>query len=121
MKKTALIIIFVFFSNLAFSGESNANLLKPKWSFDGFFGKFDRASLQRGYQVYKEVCASCHSMNLLSYRNLSEKGGPEFTIEEAKAIASQYEISDGPNNDGDMFLRPGKQQMEEHTHQTCLF
>ena len=107
-KSIVLILIFVLISNVSFSKESNVQLLEPDWSFNGFFGKFDRASLQRGYQVYKEVCASCHSMNLLSYRNLAEQGGPEFTTEEVKAIALQYEVTDGPNNDGEMFQRPGK-------------
>ena len=103
------IILFVFsFSNISFSKETNVELLKPSWSFDGFFGKFDRASLQRGYQVYKEVCASCHSMKQLSYRNLGEQGGPEFTEAEVKAIASQYEVLDGPNAEGEMFTRKGK-------------
>ena len=76
--------------------------------FVGIFGTFDRASLQRGYQVYQDVCAGCHSVQHLSYRNLSEKGGPEFSIEEAKAIASQFEVEDGPNSDGEMFMRPGR-------------
>ena len=83
-------------------------LLKTDWSFKGFFGKFDRGSLQRGYQVYTEVCASCHSMKYLSYRNLSEKGGPEFSLEQAKAIAASFEVTDGPNDDGEMFERPAK-------------
>ena len=83
-------------------------LLKTDWSFNGLFGKFDRGALQRGYQGYSEVCASCHSMKYLSYRNLSEKGGPEFSIEQAKAIAASFEITDGPNADGEMFERPGK-------------
>jgi len=91
-----------------FSEEINTNYLKIKWSFKGIFGTFDRASLQRGYQVYQEVCAGCHSAQHLSYRNLSEKGGPEFTVEETKAIASQFEVEDGPNSDGEMFIRPGR-------------
>ena len=82
--------------------------LKTDWSFKGIFGKFDRASLQRGYQVYTEVCAACHSMKYLSYRNLSEKGGPEFSIAQAKAIAATFEVVDGPNADGEMFTRPAK-------------
>ena len=85
--------------------EESKKLLKQDWGFKGFFGIFDRASLQRGYQVYAEVCASCHSMKYLSYRNLSEPGGPEFSIEQAKAIASQFELTDGPNSDGEMFTR----------------
>ena len=64
--------------------------------------------MQRGYQVYTEVCASCHSMKYLSYRNLAEKGGPEFSIEQAKAIAASFEVIDGPNDDGEMFERPAK-------------
>ena len=66
--------------------------LKTNWSFKGLFGKFDRASLQRGYQVYTEVCSSCHSMKYLSYRNLAEKGGPEFTEAQAKAIADLLKL-----------------------------
>jgi len=72
------------------------------------FGTFDRSSLQRGYQVYQEVCSACHSIQYLSYRNLSERGGPEFSIEEAKAIAAQFEVLDGPNSDGEMFTRSGR-------------
>tara|TARA_Y100001935_G_scaffold253481_1_gene259765 strand:- start:1598 stop:2290 length:693 start_codon:yes stop_codon:yes gene_type:complete len=82
--------------------------LKTDWTFKGLFGKYDRASLQRGYQVYTEVCAACHSMQYLSYRNLAEPGGPEFTEEEAKFIAASFEVLDGPNSDGEMFMRPAK-------------
>ncbi len=76
------------------------------FSFEGMFGTFDRGQLQRGFLVYKEVCASCHAMSLLRYRNLGEPGGPEFTPEQVKAIAAQYEVQDGPNADGEMFDRP---------------
>jgi len=99
---------------LIFSITSNANTaekveyLKTDWSFKGLFGKFDRGALQRGYQVYTEVCSSCHSMKYLSYRNLAEKGGPEFTEAQAKAIAASFEVTDGPNADGEMFTRPAK-------------
>ena len=88
--------------------EEKIELLKTEWSFKGLFGKFDRGSLQRGYQVYTEVCASCHSMKYLSYRNLAEEGGPEFSIEQVKAIAASFEVTDGPNDDGEMFTRPAK-------------
>ena len=101
---STLFLIVTFQVNSA----EKTDLLKVDWSFQGLFGKFDRGSLQRGYQVYTEVCAGCHSMKYLSYRNLSEKGGPEFSIAEAKAIASNYEVKDGPNSDGEMFLRPAK-------------
>ncbi len=82
--------------------------IKVDWSFKGLLGKFDRSSLQRGYQVYNEVCASCHSMQYLSYRNLGEPGGPEFSEEEVKAIAAGFEVTDGPDAQGEMFTRPGR-------------
>ena len=103
----ALIILFSGLS-LGTQAAEKVEYLKTDWSFKGLFGKFDRAALQRGYQVYTEVCSSCHSMKYLSYRNLSEKGGPEFSIEQAKAIAASFEVKDGPNSDGDMFTRPGR-------------
>ena len=103
-----LFILFTFSIQKVEAGENNKELLKVDWSFKGLFGKFDRASLQRGYQVYTEVCASCHSMKLLSYRNLAEKGGPEFSEDQAKAIASNFELRDGPNSDGEMFTRSAK-------------
>ena len=106
--KIFLIIFIVGVNNLASSEENKVKLIKNKWSFEGVFGTFDRASLQRGYQVYQEVCAGCHSIQHLSYRNLSEKGGPEFSTEEAKTIAAQFEVTDGPNEDGEMFTRPGR-------------
>jgi len=105
------IILIIFISTVSFSvhsEETNKNYVKTNWSFKGIFGVFDRASLQRGYQVYQEVCSGCHSVQYLSYRNLSEKGGPEFSIEEAKAMAAQFEVEDGPNSDGEMFMRPGR-------------
>ena len=105
------IILIIFISTVSFSvhsEETNKNYVKTNWSFKGIFGTFDRASLQRGYQVYQEVCSGCHSVQYLSYRNLSEKGGPEFSVEEAKAIAAQFEVEDGPNSDGEMFTRLGR-------------
>ena len=102
-----ILIISIFPINLT-AAERTHELLNPGWSFKGFFGKFDRASLQRGYQVYSEVCAACHSMKYLSYRNLYEPGGPEFSKEQAKIIASQFELTDGPNSDGEMFTRAAR-------------
>ena len=102
------IITTLSFADSQHSHATNTSYLKTDWSFKGIFGTFDRASLQRGYQVYQEVCSGCHSVQHLSYRNLSEKGGPEFTIEEAKTIAAQFEVEDGPNSDGEMFMRPGR-------------
>ena len=106
-KLFSFISIFFCFSFQLLAAEK-VEYLKTDWSFKGVFGKFDRGALQRGYQVYTEVCSSCHSMKYLSYRNLSEKGGPEFSLEQAKAIAASFEITDGPNDDGEMFERPAK-------------
>ena len=112
MKKyLKILFFFTLFLNLSYAkvfAANSAELLKVDWSFKSFFGKFDRASLQRGYQVYSEVCASCHSVKYLSYRNLAEKGGPEFSEEEAKAIASNFEVTDGPDSTGEMFTRPAR-------------
>ena len=104
---SSLVISLLLSSSLTIAAEK-VELLKTDWTFKGLFGKFDRGSLQRGYQVYTEVCSSCHSMKYLSYRNLAEKGGPEFTKQQAKAIAANFEVTDGPNSDGEMFVRPAK-------------
>ena len=106
--KIIYLSILILVGTFQVNAAEKVEFLKTDWSFKGLFGKFDRGSLQRGYQVYTEVCASCHSMKYLSYRNLSEKGGPEFSVEQAKAIASSFEVTDGPNEDGEMFTRPAK-------------
>ena len=113
LNRIILTILISIIATLSFADDqhshgANTNYLNTDWSFKGIFGTFDRASLQRGYQVYQEVCAGCHSVQHLSYRNLSEEGGPEFSIEESKAIAAQFEIEDGPNSDGEMFMRPAR-------------
>jgi ubiquinol-cytochrome c reductase cytochrome c1 subunit len=76
-----------------------------RFTFDGLFGTFDRGQLQRGFQVYKEVCAACHAMRQLSYRNLLEIG---LTEEQVRNIAAQFEVTDGPNDNGEMFERPAR-------------
>jgi cytochrome c1 len=81
---------------------------RQTWSFSGPFGLFDRAQLQRGLKVYKEVCASCHSLSLVSFRNLAEPGGPGYTAAQAAAFAAEYKVQDGPNDAGEMFERPGR-------------
>ncbi len=77
------------------------------WSFSGPFGTFDRAQLQRGFQVYREVCSNCHSMSI-PFRTLGEAGGPEFTPAQVKALAAEYKVQDGPNDEGNMFERPAQ-------------
>ena len=109
--RARLIIFLLIFFSITFNSvrsEEKIKLLEVDWSFKGITGKFDRSSLQRGYQVYTEVCASCHSMNLVSYRNLGEPGGPEFSLDQVKAIAANFEVEDGPNSDGEMFTRPAR-------------
>ena len=112
MIKSNLKIVFLasllFISFKPIQSAEMVDPIKVNWSFKGLTGTFDRASLQRGFQVYKEVCSSCHSMQYLSYRNLGEPGGPEFSAEEVKAIAASVEIDDGPDSQGEMFTRPGK-------------
>ena len=101
----SFILLFGLSGQVAFSAGGENAAIKPqqmKWEFDGFFGRFDRASIQRGFQVYKEVCASCHGINLFAYRNLENAG---FSKDEVKQIASEYIVVDGPNDDGDMFER----------------
>ncbi len=100
-----LVIIFSINNTLASVGEGSTSALHPKqidWEFDGFLGRTDKQSIQRGYQVYKEVCSACHSLKLFSYRNLRDIG---FSEAETKQIASEYMVTDGPNDDGEMFER----------------
>jgi ubiquinol-cytochrome c reductase cytochrome b/c1 subunit len=78
---------------------------RVKWSFSGPFGKYDRAQLQRGLKVYREVCAVCHGLKYVAFRNLADLGYSEAQV---KAIASEYKIQDGPNDQGDMFEREGR-------------
>ena len=86
-------------------------ILHPKeedWSFAGPFGTYDKGQLQRGLKVYKEVCSTCHSMHLVAFRTLGgEEGGLGYTEEQVKAFAAEYTVQDGPNDDGEMFERPG--------------
>jgi ubiquinol-cytochrome c reductase cytochrome c1 subunit len=78
------------------------------WSFHGPFGTYDTAQLQRGFKVYREVCSNCHGLKLLAFRNLADPGGPDFTEAQAATIASGFQVTDGPNDKGEMFQRPGK-------------
>ena len=75
------------------------------WKHTGVFGTFDRSELQRGFQVFQEVCASCHSLDYIAFRNLTEIG---FSEDQIKAIAAEYEVEDGPDDEGEMFMRPAK-------------
>ena len=81
---------------------------REKWTFSGMFGTFDQAQLQRGFQVYREVCSNCHSLSYIRFRNLEQEGGPDFSAAQVKALAAEYKVKDGPNDSGDMFERPGR-------------
>jgi len=105
MNRLLNIILGVF---LYSSVSMASNIEKPQkqdWTFEGVFGYFDKQSIQRGFQVYKEVCQVCHSMKYLRYDDLKQVG---FGEEEVKAIASSYTVQDGPNDQGQMFERPGR-------------
>ena len=106
MRRTvgAIVAAFVLIgSNPAAAAEEAAAPPSMKWTFDGLFGSFDRAALRRGFQVYTEVCAACHSLRLVHYRNLTAIG---FTEDQVKAIAAEVEVTDGPDAEGEMFDRP---------------
>jgi len=88
--------------------------LPPKqmhWSFQGPFGTYDRATLQRGFQVYKEVCSACHSLNLVAFHDLAGPNGIGFNEAQAKAIAAGYKIAAGPNGKGEIFDANGNRLM----------
>lgn len=110
VKKVAIVLLVVTFAIGGLSSNAQAAEDAPEpphesWSFDGMFGTFDKGAQQRGFQVYKEVCSACHGMKRLSYRNLTGLG---YSEDQVKAIAMDYEVSDGPNEEGDMFMRPAR-------------
>ena len=92
-------------SGSALAAGEAIELPSQSWPFKGIFGTFDRAALQRGFQIYQEVCAGCHSIRLVAYRNLSALG---YNEDEIKAIAAEATVIDGPDEEGEMFERPGK-------------
>ena len=81
---------------------------RQKWSFSGPFGTFDRAQIQRGFKVYREVCAVCHGLDLVAFRTLGQPGALGYSEAQVKQIASEYKIKDGPNDQGEMFEREGR-------------
>ena len=110
MGMKSLIAATAAFAALAMNGPAvhaagdAVQLEKQEWSFSGLFGTFDRAAAQRGLQVYREVCATCHSLDYIAFRNLADLG---YSEAEVKAIAAEYEVVDGPNDEGEMFTRAG--------------
>ena len=101
----AAIAFVVAFAAPVFAQEHDTpHIEKQHWSFGGIFGTYDQNQLQRGFQVFREVCSSCHSAGLIAFRTLAEEGGPRFSDEQIKALAAEYEIAD-PTAEGG--VRPG--------------
>jgi ubiquinol-cytochrome c reductase cytochrome c1 subunit len=110
MKKSALIfgVLFLGFGLMSVQAQAAEDAPAPPhqdWSFNGITGTYDRAALQRGFKVYKQVCSACHSMKHLHYRNLTDLG---YTEDQVKNIAAEYTVTDGPDEEGEMFDRPGR-------------
>ena len=103
---SATAAIFLVLSGPSLAVES-VEIPKRDWSFQGIFGTYDRASMQRGLQIYKESCSGCHSLNLIYFRNLTDLGYNEAQV---KAFAAEYEVQDGPNDEGEMYNRPAQPQ-----------
>jgi len=105
----ALAVSLLSLAGSAFAADEQSHETPPpprqKWSFSGPFGHYDKGQLQRGLKVYREVCAVCHGMKYVAFRNLEALGYSEGQV---KAIASEYKIPDGPNDQGDMFERAGR-------------
>lgn len=93
----------------AFAAGDAPEIERQTWSFSGLFGQYDKNQLQRGFKVYSEVCAACHGINRIAFRNLTEKGGPEFPVEQFKAyIAGKYEVNQPPDDNGEIKKAPAK-------------
>ena len=112
--RRSIVLAVIVAASLASAGSPPASAQEASapprqhWSFSGPFGLYDRAQLQRGFKVYREVCSTCHSLKLVAFRNLADPGGPAFTEAEAAAVAAEFQITDGPNDQGQMFQRPGR-------------
>ena len=104
IKRIFAALVATLLAGPALAAGGDVALTKRDWSFNGPFGTFDKAAMQRGFQVYREVCAGCHSMQYIAFRNFADLGYNEAEI---KAIAAEYDVEDGPNDEGEMFTRPG--------------
>jgi len=85
------------------AAEGAVSPIQRSWSFDGMFGSFDRAAAQRGFQVYREVCSLCHGLDYVAFRNLVDLG---FSEDQVRSLAAEYQVTDGPDETGQMFQRP---------------
>ena len=106
---SALTISFLIAtSSVALAAGSAPIPPRQSWSFEGPLGTFDKTQLQRGFKIYREVCSSCHSAKKIAFRNLSQVGGPGFSDAQVKALAAEYKVKDGPNEQGEMFERAAR-------------
>lgn len=105
MKKTILTILTVLVAGPAFASGNADPLPHQQWKFSGPFGTYDRAALQRGLKVYRNVCSACHSLKHIAFRNLEDLGYDENQV---KAIAAEYTVTDGPDEEGEMYERPAR-------------
>ncbi|MFT3730043.1 MAG: cytochrome c1 [Hyphomicrobium sp.] len=112
-QRISLTLLFALSAILAATSVSaeeggHPEIVRQPWSFSGFTGQFDTAQLQRGFQVYKDVCSNCHGLKRVAFRNLVQRGGPEFPEAAVKDLAKAWpnQITDGPNDEGKMFERP---------------
>ncbi len=105
MLRLILSAFVLLFPMTAFAAGDAEHPPHQDWKFSGMFGTYDKASLQRGLKVYRNVCSACHSLDRIYFRNLEALG---YDADQVKAIASEYTIADGPNDEGEMFERPGK-------------
>lgn len=101
-------LVFALATGAAFAAGESIHIDRQSWSFAGLTGRFNQPQLQRGFQVYREVCSTCHGLKRIHFRNLAEPGGPEFPAEGVKGLAQGYRIEDGPNDQGKMFQRSGR-------------
>ena len=110
MKKTLFlgalaVATLSLFTSVALAAGGGLAPPRQNWSWESLLGGYERADAQRGLQVYKEVCAGCHGMRLVSYRNLMQLG---YSAEQVKAFAAEFEVTDGPNDEGEMYERTAK-------------
>lgn len=105
-KQFYAILAVIALAALVYGMPRPANTSPPSqsWTFNGAFGTYDRAAARRGFQVYSEGCAPCHSMNFLHYRDLTGIG---FTDEEIKTIAAAVQVPSGIDSQGNVVLKPG--------------
>jgi cytochrome c1 len=108
----AAAMLVLFGAGAARAAEGGELPVRQNWTFSGPLGHFDRAQLQRGFKVYREVCSACHSLSRVAFRNLSEPGGPEFTEGQVKALAAEYEVPGEPNEVGE--VNPRKARPADH-------